>query len=155
MADPEVVELTFPAERSYLSLVRTTISSLAGHIRNFDETRVEDLRLAVSEACANAIDAYTAREQADDVARVVVVFRVRTDRLEAEVCDHAGGFDPQASPTQRGATKGGRSERGLGIPLMRAAADELEIRPDGDGTTVRLVVRAGRRAHVRYARRPD
>ena len=32
-------------------------------------------------------------------------------------------------------------ERGLGVPLMRTLADEVEFRAEGGGTTVRLVLR--------------
>ena len=43
-------------------------------------------------------------------------------------------------------------ERGLGIPLMRALADQVEFRSEGGGTTVRLVIdthpRTGRSANA-------
>ena len=67
-----------------------------------------------------------------------------------EVEDNAGGFEVDAlvphPPVE--APERLHHERGLGVPLMRTLADEVEFRSEGGGTTVRLLLR-DRRAVVR------
>ena len=58
------------------------------------------------------------------------------------VADDGGGFDPAA-----GRSEDALSEGGLGIAIIRAVADELEIgaRPSGEGSRLRFVKRLGAR----------
>jgi anti-sigma regulatory factor (Ser/Thr protein kinase) len=105
------------------------------------DRRIDDLRLAVSEACANAFDAQV--EESSDAA-ITIAIELDQDAIAVTVTDHAGGFavedvDPIPAATDPGRL---RHERGLGIPLMRSLVDELTFTPTGDGTSVRLVVRA-------------
>jgi serine/threonine-protein kinase RsbW len=136
------VALDLPAEREYLGVVRTAVSELVGGA-DLSESRIEDVRLAVTEACANAVDAIH-RFHPDPAAAVVSVrCWLRHDQVEVEVHDDAGGFDPsQLRPHPPVATPARlQFERGLGIPLMRALADEVSFESTGTGTTVHLVFR--------------
>jgi serine/threonine-protein kinase RsbW len=138
------VELDLPAKREYLGVVRTVVSGLAESSSSLNEARVEDVRLAVTEACANAVDAIQRSHPDPAVATVSVRCRQGQGQVEVEVHDDAGGFDPDqirphppvAAPARL------QFERGLGIPLMRALADEVRFEPTGAGTTVHLVFRA-------------
>ena len=47
----DVVELTLPAESAYLSVLRTATAGLAARL-DFTLDEIEDLRIAVDEACA-------------------------------------------------------------------------------------------------------
>jgi anti-sigma regulatory factor (Ser/Thr protein kinase) len=49
------VELEVPARPEYVRLVRMVVAALAGSRRDLDDDRLDDLRLAVSEACALAV----------------------------------------------------------------------------------------------------
>ncbi len=142
MAD--VIELEFPARAQYLSLARVLLSAISERGPVVEGTRLDDLRLAVSEACANAIDAYAGQRKGGE--RVRVRLTIEADRLEVEVSDHAGGFDPLALRPHPPPTVPARLqfERGLGIPLMKALTDEVEFRAADGGTAVRLVVHARR-----------
>ncbi len=53
MAD-QVVRLTFPARAEYLLLARLTLSGLARKLP-LDDELLADLKLAVTEACGNAV----------------------------------------------------------------------------------------------------
>ena len=46
--------LEIPAKSVYVGVVRLALASLARDLE-LDEDRIEDLRMAVSEACANAV----------------------------------------------------------------------------------------------------
>ena len=135
------VELDVPARPEFLALVRSIVTLVAETGSKLPAPRVEDLRLAVTEACANAIDAE--RRKPDDQRRPIVLrCDLEPDTVVVEVHDEAGGFDPEALVPHPPVTKPDRLkfERGLGIPLMRELTDHVEFRSEGGGTTVRLVL---------------
>jgi serine/threonine-protein kinase RsbW len=135
----EVIELEIPARAEFVALARIVVSALASSDSNLADERIDDLKLAVSEACTNAIEAHDAAGSSERV-RVA-----GTDTLEVCVEDRGHGFDPTGLPDHPPVTDPDRLkfERGLGIPLIKALVDEVEFNPTGEGTAVRLVMRHG------------
>jgi anti-sigma regulatory factor (Ser/Thr protein kinase) len=135
------IELDFPARPDYLALVRTVVTMIAAAGSKLPDARIDDLRLAVTEACANAIDAER-RLTTGHHGSVVLRCWVEPEQVVIEVHDGAGGFDPDHlvphPPPQRPDRL--QFERGLGIPLMRELSDGVEFRAEGGGTTVRLLL---------------
>jgi serine/threonine-protein kinase RsbW len=136
-----VIELVIPPRTEHLALVRLVVQSTASVNGQVPSRRIDDLRLAVSEACANALDAADAT---GSDAPVRISIELDEDLVAVTVTDEAGGFDaddldpipPVTDPRRL------RHERGLGIPLMRSLADEVTFTRTSTGTTVRLLVRA-------------
>jgi serine/threonine-protein kinase RsbW len=95
-----------------------------------DEDARFRLTLAANEAVANAI------EHGSPSAEGTVIVRVCSDHegVRFEVRD--GGTFSAAVPADEGL-----AQRGRGIPLMAALADEVDLKPGADGTLVRLLVR--------------
>jgi anti-sigma regulatory factor (Ser/Thr protein kinase) len=119
---------SFPAHPSALAKIRAFIrEQVQGQLA---ARAAEDLILAVSEACANAV-LHSGTE------RIEVVWRVDQDAVEVEVRDR-GSFKRRVRMTQV------EGPGGYGIPLMMALTDQVVIRegtPAHPGTTVRLVKR--------------
>lgn len=140
-----VVELEIPARSAYLSLVRLVVDAAIGSLApGLSPARLDDLKIAVTEACSNAIEAHQSRVRVHEP--VVVRCELDDQTVTVEVADRGGGFDPTHLATLPAATDPQRlrHESGLGIPLMRTLADELVFEQASDGTTVRLTVyRAG------------
>ena len=136
---PSVVRLEIPPGRDHLALVRLVVSGAAAIDRNVPERRLEDLRLAVTEACANAVDA---TQRAGSGAPVIVSIELDEGIAVVTVSDHAGGFDPTEVDSLPPATDPQRlsHERGLGISLMRSLVDEVTFTRTGEGMDIRLVV---------------
>ena len=137
-----VVDLRIPPRSDHLALVRLVVESTARIGAVLADRRIDDLRLAVSEACANAFDAQAAAASDAPIA-ISIEVDDKPAAVTVTVTDHAGGFaiedvDPLPPATDPGRL---RHERGLGISLMRSLVDELTFTPTGDGTIVRLVVR--------------
>ena len=131
-----VVRLTFPAKAEYLLLVRLALSGLARELRLSDEL-VADLKLAVTEACGNAVrHAYSGVD-----GDVSVVFRIDDSRLLMTVEDHGDGIRAPDSPADKADALSGPLESGMGMPIIRAIVDELAVEQgsDGRGTVVRMV----------------
>jgi serine/threonine-protein kinase RsbW len=135
----EVVELEIPARPEFVALTRLVVTAAASVEPNFTDDRIDDLRIAVSEACTNAIEAHTTAGAAD---RVLIRCDLGEDRIEVAVTDRGGGFDPERVDAAPDAEAPDRLdyESGLGIPLMRVLVDESEFRASPSGTVVRLVV---------------
>ncbi len=140
------VTLEIPARADYISLARQVVAAAAEIESGFRDERIDDLRLAVSEATTNAITAHADLSRDE---KVVIRCDLGDDRIEVEVLDQGPGFAvddleevPDTNDPQRL-----RHEHGLGIPLMRELVDEAEIMPSAGGTTVRLVVFHGRGDH--------
>jgi serine/threonine-protein kinase RsbW len=120
-----VVALTIPARPEFIALGRLALTGLA-RTRALSQEIVADLKLALTEACSNSV------RHAYDEGRLGVVqirYELGPDRMVIEVDDEGSGFDPQ---TIRRAQEE-LDEGGLGIAIIRALTDDLEIgaRPEG------------------------
>lgn len=105
--------------------------------------RVDDLLVAVSEACTNALEA---NQRAGCEDPLVVTCTVGPDVFEVCVTDCGAGFEPALLPVRPPLTDPGHLdvERGWGIQLMRELVDELDYDSTEAGTTVclRMALRA-------------
>jgi len=63
------VQLEIPAGAEYVALARLVVSAMAAGETQLSDDRIDDLKIAVSEACTNAIEAHDALETEE---RVVV-----------------------------------------------------------------------------------
>jgi len=133
------VALEIPARAEFVALARLVVSAMAATDIQLADERVDDLKLAVSEACTNAIEAHGA---VDTDERVRLRCRADDRGLEVSIEDRGPGFDPARLPDHPPVTDPDRLkfERGLGIPLIRALVDEVEITSSQGGTAVRLVM---------------
>jgi serine/threonine-protein kinase RsbW len=125
------VRLTIPARAEYVLLGRLALSGIT-RMRPLTEEALNDLKLAVTEACTNSVrHAYGANGGTVDI-----VYELHDDRLVVEVSDDGAGFDPEALEENADRTEGG-----LGIAIIRALVDEIEIgeRNDGGGSRLRFV----------------
>ena len=133
------ITLEIPATAEYLSLVRAVVVSAAALDPAVEDQRLEDLRLAVSEATTNAIRSHANRGSEE---RITIRCGLTDDRIEVEVQDRGPGFNPEKLEPAGPLDQPGRLsyEGGFGIPLMRVLADEIKINSADEGTTVQLVV---------------
>ena len=136
------IELEIPARPEYVALARLVVSSLASSRRDLTDDRVDDLKVAVSEACTNAIEAHHSAETHDSV---VIRCTELEDRIEIEIEDRGSGFDPESLPEHPPVTDPERLnfERGLGIPLIKTLVDDVTISSSGDGTRVTMSMTCG------------
>ena len=137
----ELVRLEVPAQPAFVGVARSVVAAVASAIDGIDDDRLEDLRVAVSEACTNAVEAHR-RDAVDD--RVIVRCSTTDDELQICIEDQGGGFDPSEVPEPPGPGEDPTSsERGWGIQLIQALVDEVTFRQTDAGTAVDLVVRFG------------
>lgn len=126
-----VVRLIIPAKPEYITLGRLALTGLS-RLRPVGDETLADLKLALTEACSNSVrHAY-----GEQVGLVEIVYELHPDRLVIEVKDDGEGFVP--ADEEEAEELPGLAEGGLGIAIIRALADELEIGPRHDGRGSRL-----------------
>jgi anti-sigma regulatory factor (Ser/Thr protein kinase) len=109
------IRLTLPARPENVAVVRHVLGALAEALK-LPPAVIEDMRLAVTEACTNVVrHAYAESEGTIDV-----LVRPDGDALQVVVADEGRGLG--ASPDTAGP--------GLGLPLIAALTDTLEIERD-------------------------
>ncbi len=142
MAMEMALELSVPPRVEYIAVVRLVVSSLATARRALADDRIDDLKLAVSEACTNAIEANTT---AGGGRPVIVSCWEAAERFEVCVADSGAGFDPDALPEHPPVTDPDRLnfERGLGIPLIRSLVDDVRFDSSTEGTAVWMTLFGG------------
>ena len=134
------IHLQIPPRNDHLALVRRVVSTAAAAGEQLPDRRIDDLSLAVSEACANSIDAQRA---IDADASVAIRIDLDDEVVVVTVTDHAGGFSPDDVDPLPSVEDPGRlrHEHGLGLPLIRSLAESVTFEPTRDGTSVRIEVR--------------
>jgi serine/threonine-protein kinase RsbW len=124
------VALCLPREARTIGVIRSAITSILVPLGVTPEC-IEDIRLAVSEACTNVI----VHAGSDDEYEVVA--RADGHRCYITVKNSGNGFD---AGSLDGVMPSPRSARGRGVAIMHAVMDRVELasRPRA-GTVVRLV----------------
>lgn len=133
------VVLRVPAKSDYVALVRVVLAAAASIGPESRDDRIDDLRVAVSEAVTNAVEAHR-------IAGTDSHIEVRCQRVDAvvevSVRDRGPGFNPDTVPVVPEPETPERLfwEHGLGLPLMRRLVDRTDIQSDHDGTLVTLSI---------------
>lgn len=128
----DVVRLSFPAKADYLLLARLALSGI-GRTTPVPDELLADLKLAITEACGNAVrHAYP-----DGLGDVSVSFAFDDEAIEMIVEDQGVGLGGA------GAAQAPGGDSGMGMPIIRTVADEVEVHAgaDGRGTVVRMTKR--------------
>jgi serine/threonine-protein kinase RsbW len=119
------IRLTLPARSENVAVVRHVLGALAEALA-MPPALVDDMRLAVTEACTNVVrHAYDG-----DDGTIDVIVRPRGEVLEVTIADEGRGLGP--SPDTAGP--------GLGLPLIAALADDVRFER-GPSSGSRLVMR--------------
>lgn len=126
----ESVSIKLPSKPEYVSIARLTASVLANNM-GFNIEDIEDIKVAVGEACNNAII-----HGANADSNFDVTFNVNNTRFVCEVKDQGSGFDlahyvePDLAHPKVG---------GLGIFIMKSLMDQVDFNTDDEsGTLIRM-----------------
>lgn len=126
----EIVTLILPDEPEFISLARMSASVMANRA-GLDIDEIEDLKVALSEACTNALRYGCSNEKFYEVQ-----FILKPEYLEITVTDKGEGFDSEQIVEP---VIGGDQIGGFGIFLIRSLMDRTEIKSKkGQGTKISL-----------------
>lgn len=118
------VQLSLPRDSRFVPVMRNLTACLL-HDVHAPQEAVDDVEIAVTEACANVV------RHAEGVEDYEVRVEIGVDGCAIEVADLGPGFDepPDAA---------GDAESGRGLQLMRALMDEMQFVREDDRTRIRL-----------------
>lgn len=126
--DLETIKMEVKSNPEYVSIIRLTVSGIANKI-GFSLDDIEDIKVAVSEACTNAI-----KHSLDD--KFLVQFSVLENGLTIEVEDKGTGYDVE-SLQEPDLTN--PKESGLGLFIIKTLMDEVSTISNSDvGTRVKM-----------------
>jgi anti-sigma regulatory factor (Ser/Thr protein kinase) len=139
MADQAVlreVTLTLPLEQPDVEIAASNTATAVAQSMAMSPDKIDEIRLAVVEACINAKEHSRAADR-----RVQIVCEVlgegAPETLRITVHDNGVGFAPAAVEKPKIETKlRALDKRGWGLEIMRGLMDEVEIHSGDEGTTV-------------------
>lgn len=141
--DEATVSLRIPCTPEYVGTARLAILGVAARM-GFTYDQIEDIRLAVGEACTNAIDRAARAGNGSATAPsepITITCHIEVSKLTVEVEDRlgrAGAGDVPGIEATAGEVEGMNPQE-LGALLMEILVDEVQIEPlPGGGTRVRL-----------------
>ncbi len=133
------LELEVPPKPAFVRTARHAVAALA-RLHEAPEDLIEDIKLAVSEACNPAM---ARTEAGPDSATdpLTIVAAVDHGRIEIEVFDPNGKVarEVTGSPTDID-TEDLPFDRLLALPIVRGLVDEVRITPEAGGARMRMVV---------------
>ena len=134
MVKPELLKLEIPSSHEFIGTARKAVEEIAARTPLTGQD-VEDLKLAVGEACTNAVKFSKLNQKTFGL-----LFRLETDRLEVEVSNNGEAFPIEfICPTKPCIED--LPEGGLGLYLIDQVMDELNISSADGETVVKMVKR--------------
>lgn len=116
------VELKIPGRAEWVAVARLAVAAVASRLR-FSVDEIEDIKLAIAEACTNSIQA----AGGVDAGVIEIVCDALQNELRVTVRDHASG--PHLEPVKTSGFQDGRTEE-LGVFLIRALMDTVDYTSD-------------------------
>jgi serine/threonine-protein kinase RsbW len=116
------VELKIPGRAEWVAVARLAVAAVASRLR-FSVDEIEDIKLAIAEACTNSIQA----AGGEDVGVIEIVCDALEDELRVTVRDRS--TEKHLEPVEPSGLGEGRTEE-LGVFLIRALMDSVEYTSD-------------------------
>lgn len=127
------IRLSVPSKPEYVGVIRLTLAAIASRI-GFDVEKIEDMKVAVAEACTNAIVHGCGCGQEN---KFNIDFVLTGEKITISVYDEGVGCqvdniqEPDLSKPKEG---------GLGIFIIKSLMDDVEIKSEkGKGMMIKMI----------------
>ena len=124
----ETIKMEISANPEYVSIIRLTTSGIANKV-GFCLDDIEDLRVAISEACTNAI-----KHSLED--RFTIIYTMIEKGLTIEIIDNGKGYNTkEVSEPDLDNLK----ESGMGLFIIESLMDKVNVESiEGKGTSIKM-----------------
>ncbi len=130
------VELVIPMIPE-MELTATKTAEAVGEFMKLDADSIDEIKLAIIEACINAIEHSDSEDR-----KVSVTFEIGDEALTIQISDHGQGFDlSDARDKLQERRDAGTQTRGWGLQIMQELMDEVKVESGDDGTVITMVKR--------------
>ena len=124
----ETIKMEIASNPEYVGIIRLTTSGIANKV-GFSMDDIEDIKVAVSEACTNAI-----KHSEDDV--FYITFNILENGITIEIQDKGKGCDIESIPQP---DLNNPKENGLGLFIIKTLMDEVSIESkDNQGAIIKM-----------------
>jgi len=124
----ETIKMEITANPEYVSIIRLTTSGIANKV-GFCIDDIEDLKVAISEACTNAI-----KHSLED--RFTIIYSMIENGLTIEIIDNGKGYDRS---TVSEPDIDNLKESGMGLFIIESLMDEVIVESqEGKGTSIKM-----------------
>lgn len=124
----ETIKMEITANPEYVSIIRLTTSGIANKV-GFCIDDIEDLKVAISEACTNAI-----KHSLDD--RFTIIYSMIENGLTIEIIDNGKGYDIS---TVNEPDIDNLKESGMGLFIIESLMDDVIVESqEGKGTSIKM-----------------
>jgi serine/threonine-protein kinase RsbW len=129
----DIVEIRIPCKAEWVALARLSVAAVASRL-HFSIDEIEDVKLAVAEACTNAI------QHARGSAHIEIKCEAKADGLRINVRDY--GHGTRAEAVEQPQKTDDERIGGLGIFLIRSLMDDVtyDVHPE-HGTHLTMLKR--------------
>ena len=124
----ETIKMEISANPEYVSIIRLTTSGIANKV-GFCLDDIEDLKVAISEACTNAI-----KHSLED--RFTIIYTMIEKGLTIEIIDNGKGYNTkEVSAPDLDNLK----ESGMGLFIIESLMDKVNVESiEGKGTSIKM-----------------
>lgn len=128
-----IVELTFTPQPAHVRTARLIATAVARRV-GLAESLLDEIRLAVGEACSRAVEAHRRYCPADPVR---LELSDDNGRFEVTVTDRASDGDGRDGGGSDGEI-GDILPANVGLAVIAGLADDVEVATSGDGLRIRM-----------------
>lgn len=130
------VDLVIPTAPE-MELTATNVAEAVGEFMRLDEEKIEEIKMALIEACINAIE----HSKSED-GRINISFDIGQDELTIRISDHGKGFDVRKVRDElKKRRESGVRKRGWGLTIMEELMDDVQVDSGEDGTSITMIKR--------------
>ena len=131
------ITLTLPMLQD-MELTASKMACLVGERIQMSPDKIDEVRMAVVEACINAFEHSRASQQKVELTFSVLGQDDDPEGLQIMIRDHGVGFEPSAVevPDLGRKLESNDSKRGWGLKIIHGLMDEVDIESGDEGTTV-------------------
>ena len=135
MADTDNnVDLSIPMQPD-MEVIATSVAESMGVFMGLEENKVDEVKIAIVEACINAFEHSKSEER-----RIDVSFSIDDSALTININDGGSGFDMDEAMAKIAEKRSeGIGDRGWGLTLIYELMDEVSIASTPKGTLVKML----------------
>ena len=128
------VDLSIPMQPD-MEVIATSVSESMGVFMGLEENKVDEVKIAIVEACINAFEHSKSEER-----RIDVSFSIDDSALTININDGGSGFDMDEAMAKIAEKRSeGIGDRGWGLTLIYELMDEVSIASTPKGTLVKML----------------
>ena len=128
------VDLSIPMQPD-MEVIATSVAESIGTFIGLDHNKVDEIKIAVVEACINAFEHSKSADR-----RISVSFSMDEKGLMISINDGGDGFDMDDAMVKIAEKRSeGIGDRGWGLTLIHELMDEVSIASTDNGTLVKML----------------